>query len=108
MNDIFLICTFVDDDSEDEEKFQFFANPKRRKYNTDNESISDKDNEEEDEDDGEESDPATRFRRGAGLPDDFDENTEDSIDHLINEDLEDEREYVAMGSAIEREFLSDK
>lgn len=96
---------FAEDDSEDEEKFRFFANPKKRKYNTDNESASEK--EDEDEEDDDDDDPATHFRRGGGLPEDFDENTEDSVDHLINENLEDDREYVAMSSAIEREFLSD-
>lgn len=80
---------------------------KRRKLNesSDDESSSGKDNGDEDDDD----DPVTRFRRGEDLPDDLDlgDNSQDSIDDLDAMDNEDDREWNAMGAALEREFLSE-
>jgi RNA polymerase II subunit A-like phosphatase len=51
----------------------------------------------------------TRFRRGEALPDDLDlgDNSQDSVCDLEAEDMEDEREWNAMGAALEREFMSD-
>ncbi|XP_012277661.1 RNA polymerase II subunit A C-terminal domain phosphatase isoform X2 [Orussus abietinus] len=61
--------------------------------------------------DDDDDDPATRFRRGEDLPDDLDlgDNSQDSVDVdvLDNDDNEDDREWNAMGAALEREFLSD-
>lgn len=61
--------------------------------------------------DDDDEDPITLFRRGESLPDDFDfgENSQDSgsVGELENDDLSDDREYNAMGAALEREFLSD-
>ncbi|KAG7201700.1 hypothetical protein KM043_004428 [Ampulex compressa] len=63
----------------------------------------------EDDDDDDDDDPVTRFRRGEDLPDDLDlgDNSQDSIDDLEATDNEDEREWNAMGAALEREFLSE-
>lgn len=59
-----------------------------------------------DEDD--DDDPVTRFRRGEDLPDDLDlgDNSQDSVEDLEIMDNEDDREWNAMGAALEREFLS--
>ncbi|XP_043468210.1 RNA polymerase II subunit A C-terminal domain phosphatase [Leptopilina heterotoma] len=61
------------------------------------------------QDDDEDDDPIVRFRRGEGLPDDLDlgDISEDSVEIDDTEDYEDEREWNAMGEALEREFLSD-
>lgn len=49
-----------------------------------------------------------RFRRGEDLPDDLDlgDNSQDSVD-LEPIENEDDREWNAMGAALEREFLSE-
>lgn len=93
---------------------------KRRKE--DNSSESDYDNDDDDEekrtkcglvedddDDDDDEDPVTRFRRGEGLPDDLDlgDISQDSVEIDDTEDFEDDREWNAMGAALEREFLSD-
>lgn len=55
-------------------------------------------------------DLVVRFRRGQDLPDDLDlgdPNSQASIDDQDNDDLEDDREWNAMGEALEREFLSE-
>lgn len=59
--------------------------------------------------DDDDDDPVTRFRRGEDLPDDLDlgDNSQDSIDDLELMDNEDDREWNAMGAALEREFLSE-
>ncbi|XP_015594454.1 RNA polymerase II subunit A C-terminal domain phosphatase isoform X2 [Cephus cinctus] len=66
----------------------------------------DEDNDDKDDDD--DDDPVTRFRRGEDLPSDLDlgDNSQDSVD-LDAFENEDEREWNAMGAALEREFLSD-
>ncbi|XP_014295652.1 RNA polymerase II subunit A C-terminal domain phosphatase isoform X1 [Microplitis demolitor] len=93
-----------------------FESPKKRRKideNSSSDSSEDKvkdydindDNEDDDDDD-----PATRFRRGGPLPDDLDlgeHGSQDSteIDDPVEED--DDREWNAMGAALEREFLSE-
>lgn len=86
---------------------------KRKVYNgnSDKGSSKDKDdNRDSDEDDNNDSDDdlAARFRRGGDLPDDLDlgDNSQDSVDDL-EEDNEDDREWNALGAALEREFLSE-
>ena len=86
---------------------------KRKKE--DNSGESDVENDEErrkcgvvDDDDEDTDDPVVRFRRGEDLPDDLDlgDNSQDSMD-LGAVDFEDDREWNAMGAALEREFLSE-
>nr|XP_050865441.1 RNA polymerase II subunit A C-terminal domain phosphatase isoform X1 [Vespula vulgaris]XP_050865442.1 RNA polymerase II subunit A C-terminal domain phosphatase isoform X1 [Vespula vulgaris] len=62
----------------------------------------------EDEDNDDDNDLTTRFRRGEDLPDDLDlgDNSQDSVD-LEPIENEDDREWNAMGAALEREFLSE-
>ncbi|XP_034934132.1 RNA polymerase II subunit A C-terminal domain phosphatase [Chelonus insularis] len=72
--------------------------------------IDDEYYDEDDADDDDDEDPVTRFRRGESLPDDLDLGeyaSQDSveIDDPVEED--DDREWNAMGAALEREFLSD-
>lgn len=95
------------------------ANPKAKRKKTSKDSSSSdssdetdkyifqryhKDEEEGDDDD----DPVTRFRRGEDLPDDLDlgENSQDSIGDPPEDDG-DEREWNALGAALEREFLTE-
>lgn len=85
---------------------------KRKVYNgnSDKGSSKDKDdNYDSDDDDNNDSDDdvVARFRRGEELPDDLDlgDNSQDSVDDL--EDNEDDREWNALGAALEREFLSE-
>ena len=61
------------------------------------------------EDDDDDDDPVVRFRRGEGLPDDLDlgDYSQDSVEDLEAENVDDEREWNAMGAALEREFLSE-
>ncbi|XP_014209442.1 RNA polymerase II subunit A C-terminal domain phosphatase [Copidosoma floridanum] len=93
--------------------------PKRRRNESDNESNVSSDEERgrkckkrclnEDDDDDEEDDPVTRFRRGEDVSDDVDygDNSQDSVCDLEADDMEEEREWNAMGAALEREFLSN-
>ncbi|XP_076276529.1 RNA polymerase II subunit A C-terminal domain phosphatase Fcp1 isoform X2 [Lasioglossum baleicum] len=62
-----------------------------------------------DDDEDDDDDPVIRFRRGEDLPDDLDlgDNSQDSIEDLEIMDNEDDREWNAMGAALEREFLSE-
>lgn len=85
---------------------------KRKVYNgnSDKGSSKDKDdNYDSDDDDNNDSDDdvVARFRRGEEIPDDLDlgDNSQDSVDDL--EDNEDDREWNALGAALEREFLSE-
>ncbi|XP_050463936.1 RNA polymerase II subunit A C-terminal domain phosphatase isoform X1 [Cataglyphis hispanica] len=87
---------------------------KRKIYNgnSDKSSSDDKDEKcdsDNDDDDDDSDDPVTCFRRGQDLPNDLDlgDNSQDSIDDLEADDLEDDREWNAMGAALEREFLSE-
>lgn len=86
---------------------------KRKVYNgnPDTGSSKDKDdNRNSDDDDNNDSDDdlVTRFRTGEDLSDDLDlgDNSQDSVDDL-EEDNEDDREWNALGAALEREFLSE-
>ncbi|XP_077263093.1 RNA polymerase II subunit A C-terminal domain phosphatase Fcp1 isoform X3 [Temnothorax americanus] len=77
----------------------------------DNRDSDDDDNNDSDDDDNNDSDDddlVARFRRGGDLPDDLDlgDNSQDSVDDL-EEDNEDDREWNALGAALEREFLSE-
>lgn len=49
------------------------------------------------------------FRRGGPLPDNLSlgEDSQDSVEDLEADDMTDEREWNAMGAALERDFLSD-
>ncbi|XP_043280796.1 RNA polymerase II subunit A C-terminal domain phosphatase isoform X2 [Venturia canescens] len=62
----------------------------------------------EDEEGDDDDDPVTRFRRGEDLPDDLDlgDNSQDSIGDPPG-DEGDEREWNALGAALEREFLTE-
>ncbi|KZC10842.1 PREDICTED: RNA polymerase II subunit A C-terminal domain phosphatase [Dufourea novaeangliae] len=73
----------------------------------DDDSSSGKEDTQDDDDD--DDDPVTRFRRGENLPDDLDlgDNSQDSVEDLEIMDNEDDREWNAMGAALEREFLSE-
>ncbi|XP_033211377.1 RNA polymerase II subunit A C-terminal domain phosphatase isoform X2 [Belonocnema kinseyi] len=100
----------------DSNEYQTFPNKRRKEENS---SESDYDNDDDDEekrtkcglveDDDDDDDPVTRFRRGEGLPDDLDlgDISQDSVEIDDAEDVEDDREWNAMGAALEREFLSD-
>ncbi|XP_011638084.1 RNA polymerase II subunit A C-terminal domain phosphatase isoform X1 [Pogonomyrmex barbatus] len=87
---------------------------KRKVYNGNSEknSMDKDDNRDSDDDDDDNNDSdddfATRFRRGEELPDDLDlgDNSQDSVDDF-EEDNEDDREWNALGAALEREFLSE-
>lgn len=88
---------------------------KRRKKSSDNEDSCNNDSSDDENkrlcaeyEDDDDDDPVTRFRRGEGLPDDLDlgDDSQDSVEKLEAEDMEDEREWNAMGAALEREFLS--
>nr|XP_003705054.1 PREDICTED: RNA polymerase II subunit A C-terminal domain phosphatase isoform X2 [Megachile rotundata] len=85
--------------------------PRRKKKKLCNESSEDNSSSSENEDtvDEDDDDPVTRFRRGENLPDDLDlgDNSQDSVEDLEVMDNEDEREWNAMGAALEREFLSE-
>ncbi|XP_011875517.1 PREDICTED: RNA polymerase II subunit A C-terminal domain phosphatase isoform X2 [Vollenhovia emeryi] len=76
----------------------------------DNYESDDDDNRDSDDDDNNDSDDdlVARFRKGGDLPDDLDlgDNSQDSVDDL-EEDNEDDREWNALGAALEREFLSE-
>lgn len=87
---------------------------KRKIYNGNSDKSSSEDKDEKcdsdnDDDDDDSDDPVTCFRRGQDLPDDLDlgDNSQDSVDDLEADDLEDDREWNAMGAALEREFLSE-
>lgn len=79
------------------------------KFDEDNDDESDEDNLDSEKDDNRDSDDdiAARFRRGEIIPDylDLGDNSQDSIDDV--EDGDDDREWNALGAALEREFLSD-
>ncbi|XP_011703287.1 PREDICTED: RNA polymerase II subunit A C-terminal domain phosphatase isoform X2 [Wasmannia auropunctata] len=88
---------------------------KRKIYNgnSDKGSSKDKDNnpdsDDDDNNDSDDDDLVARFRRGGELPDDLDlgDNSQDSADDFEEEDNEDDREWNALGAALEREFLSE-
>ncbi|XP_011299928.1 RNA polymerase II subunit A C-terminal domain phosphatase [Fopius arisanus] len=104
-------------DNSDEE----YEPTKRRKINDNSSSSSgdrerlDEDNEDDDDDDDDEDneddddDPITRFRRGEGLPDDLEMgDSQDSVEEIDDPaEEDDDREWNAMGAALEREFLSE-
>ncbi|XP_076668442.1 RNA polymerase II subunit A C-terminal domain phosphatase Fcp1 isoform X3 [Andrena cerasifolii] len=88
------------------------SEPKRKKkklYNESSEDDNSSSGKEDTLDDDDEDDPVTRFRRGEDLPDDLDlgDNSQDSVEDLEVGDNEDDREWNAMGAALEREFLSE-
>lgn len=64
---------------------------------------------EDEDDDDDDDDPVTRFRRGEDILDEFDlgDNSQDSVEDLEPMENEDDREWNAMGAALEREFLSE-
>lgn len=87
---------------------------KRKVYNGNSDKGSSKDiddNCDSDDDDNNDSDDdlVARFRRGGELPDDLDlgDNSQDSVDDFEEDDNEDDREWNALGAALEREFLSE-
>lgn len=82
------------------------------KLDEDNDDESDEDinldSEKDDDICDSDDDIAARFRRGGSLPDylDLGDNSQDdSIDEV--EDGDDDREWNALGAALEREFLSE-
>ncbi|KYQ55199.1 RNA polymerase II subunit A C-terminal domain phosphatase [Trachymyrmex zeteki] len=88
---------------------------KRKIYNGNNDKdfskdVDNHDSEDDDDDnnDSDDDDLVARFRRGGELPDDLDlgDNSQDSVDDF-EEDNEDDREWNALGAALEREFLSE-
>lgn len=81
------------------------SDEKDEKCDSDEDDNDDDDDADNDEDD---DDPVICFRRGQDLPDDLDlgDNSQDSIDDF-EEDNEDDREWNALGAALEREFLSE-
>ena len=88
------------------------SEPKRKKmklYNESSEDDNSSSGKDDTLDDDDEDDPVTRFRRGEDLPDDLDlgDNSQDSVEDLEIGDNEDDREWNAMGAALEREFLSE-
>lgn len=98
---------------------QGFSHDKDEKCNSDNDDDDDNDEDEDDDDDNnnddddnydddDDDDPVTYFRRGQDLPSDLDlgDNSQDSIGDLEG-DNEDDREWNALGAALEREFLSE-
>ncbi|XP_011265946.1 RNA polymerase II subunit A C-terminal domain phosphatase isoform X1 [Camponotus floridanus] len=98
---------------------QGFSHDKDEKYNSDNNDDDDDDDNDDDDDDNnnddddnydddDDDDPVTYFRRGQDLPSDLDlgDNSQDSIGDLEG-DNEDDREWNALGAALEREFLSE-
>ncbi|XP_034173432.2 RNA polymerase II subunit A C-terminal domain phosphatase Fcp1 [Osmia lignaria lignaria] len=93
--------------NEKNEKKKLLPDRKRKKFC--NESSEDDTSSSENDDDDDDDDPVTRFRRGESLPDDLDlgDNSQDSVEDLELMDNEDEREWNAMGAALEREFLSE-
>ena len=93
--------------NEKSEKKKLLPDRKRKKFC--NESSEDDTSSSENDDDDDDDDPVTRFRRGESLPDDLDlgDNSQDSVEDLEVMDNEDEREWNAMGAALEREFLSE-
>ncbi|XP_012055680.1 PREDICTED: RNA polymerase II subunit A C-terminal domain phosphatase [Atta cephalotes] len=90
---------------------------KRKVYNGNNDKDFSKDvdyhdsedDDNNDSDDDDDDDLVARFRRGGELPDDLDlgDNSQDSVDDFEEEDNEDDREWNALGAALEREFLSE-
>ncbi|XP_076622872.1 RNA polymerase II subunit A C-terminal domain phosphatase Fcp1 isoform X1 [Colletes latitarsis] len=102
-----------DSDSEDSAHCERYNvnEPRRKKKKLSNESSEDDDSSgrEDSLDDDDDDDPVTRFRRGEDLPDDLDlgDNSQDSVEDLEIMDNEDDREWNAMGAALEREFLSE-
>ncbi|XP_053981175.1 RNA polymerase II subunit A C-terminal domain phosphatase isoform X1 [Hylaeus volcanicus] len=97
-------------DSEDCEQYDI-CEPRRKRKKLSNESSEDDDSsgKEDTLDDDDDDDPVTRFRRGEDLLDDLDlgDNSQDSVEDLEIMDNEDDREWNAMGAALEREFLSE-
>ncbi|XP_066584575.1 RNA polymerase II subunit A C-terminal domain phosphatase [Prorops nasuta] len=75
----------------------------------DNDNDDDDDNDNDNDVEEDEDDPITRFRRGEVLTDDADLGNEspDSVENYDGMENEDDREWNAMGAALEREFLSD-
>ncbi|XP_063995143.1 RNA polymerase II subunit A C-terminal domain phosphatase isoform X2 [Diachasmimorpha longicaudata] len=103
------------DDNSDE-----YQRRKRRKTKKENASSSssssedeerqrDRERQNEDNDENDDDDPITRFRRGEGLPDDLDMgDSQDSVEEIDDPaEEDDDREWNAMGAALEREFLSE-
>lgn len=82
---------------------------KRKIYNGNSDKSSSEDKDDNNDSDDDDDDPAVRFRRGGALPDDLDlgDNSQDSIDDFEEGDNEDDREWNALGAALEREFLSE-
>ncbi|KAG5328607.1 CTDP1 phosphatase, partial [Acromyrmex charruanus] len=86
---------------------------KRKVYNGNNDKDFSKDvdyhDSEDDDNNDSDDDLVARFRRGGELPDDLDldDNSQDSVDDFEEEDNEDDREWNALGAALEREFLSE-
>lgn len=85
---------------------------KRRKVSHDSstdDSSDERDKYGNDDEDGDDDDDlVVRFRRGEDLPDDLDlgDNSQDSIGDAPSDEVDD-REWNAMGAALEREFLSE-
>ncbi|KYN33258.1 RNA polymerase II subunit A C-terminal domain phosphatase [Trachymyrmex septentrionalis] len=85
---------------------------KRKLYNGNDKDFSKDidyhDSEDDDNNDSDDDDLVAHFRRGGELPDlDLGDNSHDSVDDLEEEDNEDDREWNALGAALEREFLSE-
>ncbi|KAH0546514.1 RNA polymerase II subunit A C-terminal domain phosphatase isoform X2 [Cotesia glomerata] len=107
----------MDDESENSSDLhdELYGSPRKRQKIQRNSSSDSSEGKEKDYDinednDDDDEDPVTRFRRGEPLPDDLDlgdQGSQDSveIDDPVEED--DDREWNAMGAALEREFLSE-
>ncbi|KAG5326784.1 CTDP1 phosphatase, partial [Acromyrmex heyeri] len=99
--------------SDSEDSVNVSKRKKRKVYNGNNDKDFSKDvdyhDSEDDDNNDSDDDLVARFRRGGELPDDLDldDNSQDSVDDFEEEDNEDDREWNALGAALEREFLSE-
>ncbi|CAG5093443.1 Similar to CTDP1: RNA polymerase II subunit A C-terminal domain phosphatase (Homo sapiens) [Cotesia congregata] len=108
----------MDDESENSSDLndELYGSPKKRQKiqrNSSSDSSEGKGKDydiNEDNDDDDDEDPVIRFRRGEPLPDDLDlgdQGSQDSVEIDDPAEEEDDREWNAMGAALEREFLSE-
>ncbi|XP_015188765.1 PREDICTED: RNA polymerase II subunit A C-terminal domain phosphatase isoform X2 [Polistes dominula] len=99
-----------DDDNDDNDNNDDNGNNSDEEVddNDGDDNDDDDDDDVDDDDDDDENDLTIRFRRGEDLPNDLDfgDNSQDSVD-VESIENEDDREWNAMGAALEREFLSE-
>ncbi|XP_074098349.1 RNA polymerase II subunit A C-terminal domain phosphatase Fcp1 isoform X1 [Cotesia typhae] len=109
--------SIMDDESENSSDLndELYGSPrKRRKIQRDSSCDSSegkgKDYDINEDNDDDDEDPVTRFRRGEPLPDDLDlgdQGSQDSVEIDDPAEEDDDKEWNAMGAALEREFLSE-